>query len=151
MNFTYIYSENLIMITFTIRFWWSFQIMKVVHCNENIVKFKSEQILLILECILRFEHEPPKTKTKKNKNKKNQKLLFMWIWLTITRHLQTIFTCITGIRHDVCTCRNRIFFADKENLVRKAIVANSSDYTAQCSLHAIITCEVSTNPKCSRI
>ena len=39
----------------------------------------------------------------------------------------------------------------KENLVRKVIVANSSDYTAQCSLHAIITCEVSTNPKCSRI
>ena len=36
--------------------------MKVVHCNENIVKFKSEQILLILECILRFEHQPPKKK-----------------------------------------------------------------------------------------
>ena len=52
------------MITFTIRFWCSFQIMKVVHCNEKIVKFKSEQILLILECILSFEHQPPKKKKK---------------------------------------------------------------------------------------
>ena len=58
------------MITFTIRFWCSFQIMKVVHCNEKIVKFKSEQILLILECILSFEHQPPK----KKKNKKKKKI-----------------------------------------------------------------------------
>ena len=126
-------------------------LMKVVHCNDNIVKFKSEQILLILECILSFEHQPPKQKTK-NKNKTKQKKKNCCLCGFDLRYLDKSkqFTCITGIRHDVCTCRNRLFFADKENLVRKVIVANSSDYTAQCSLHAI-TCDVSTNPKCSRI
>ena len=53
--------------------------MKVVHCNDNIVKFKSEQILLILECILSFEHQPPKQKTKQ---KKQQNKIAVYVDLT---------------------------------------------------------------------
>ena len=56
--------------------------MKVVHCNDNIVKFKSEQILLILECILSFEHQPPKQKTKKKKQNKKKKKIAVYVDLT---------------------------------------------------------------------
>ena len=79
--------------------------MKVVHCNENIVKFKSEQILLILECILRKKNIKKKKKiavyvdltydnsTKANNLHESQVSDMMYVHLGIEYSLQIKKIC----------------------------------------------------------